>query len=98
MKKVRIVQSKRCAVVYCKLMTVKAPYSGRIRGYRFVAIAPNRSKYNPRSDSYEPAFRPQYYIAWLGDYIRPPGNEQFKYFENTLKTFPFFVRTIKWFE
>ncbi len=98
MRKIRILKSKRCAVVYCKLMQVKSPCSGRIRGYRLVAIVPNRAKYNIRTDTYGPSFRPQYYIAWLGDYIRAPTRDQVQHFENALKAFPFFASTIQWFE
>jgi len=98
MRKVKVVQAKRCAVVYCKIIPVKSPCSGRIRGYRMVAIAPNKYKYNPRTETCGPSFRPQYYLGWIGDFIRYPSADHVRHFESALKTFPFFASHIEWFE
>ena len=97
-RKIKVVQNKRCSVVYCKVVQIKSPVSQRFRGWRLVAIVPNNSKYNPKTDKYEPSFRPQYYVAWMGDFIKCPGNDVIRAFEKGLQTFPFFAAKIEWFE
>jgi hypothetical protein len=94
-RKVRICKNKQCSIVHCKLVKVKAPASGRTRGFRYVAVVPNTGRYDPKTDTNVTSFRPQYYVAWVGDYQHPTVIHT-QQFETALKGFPIYAQQILW--
>ena len=69
-----------------KVRELKSPIHGRPRGFRLVAVTPNKDATNPFNGKPMTSYRQQYVIYQLGDYCtEADALRHFKQFEAVLR-------------
>ena len=72
--------------VICKVKEIKSPVHGDIRGYRLLAVVPNKDGHCYGRQCTSTA--PKYIVSWQGDFCDPPDSHVRSDFELELLTDP----------
>ena len=96
-KKLRLhVKRKNVGTAVCKVKLMKSPIGHKPRGYRIIAVVPNKDHYNYQQEVYQTSFREKYIIAWMGDFESHPNQRILDAFVHGLRRAPLSVHHVNW--
>ncbi len=84
--KLVINKSKAQSVLLYSIRQQKSPIHRKHRGYRLIAIIPNKNRVHPKTGEAATSWHPRFRIAELGDFIK---------YEDALYWLPAFLKALK---
>lgn len=80
--------------VTCTIRELRSPVMERFRGWAFIAVRPNKARFNNRTGKYETSYADKYVVT--RQYYLEPDEYWMIRFETRLRSLPFNIAVINW--